>query len=62
MLARLANRHFRDRLDHPFKVRLTNGSHLGIRRGITKIDRDRHAIAHGELNRVQVVTEILIQL
>src|SRR5882762_4578094 len=57
MLARFANRHFRDRLDHPFKVRLTNRSHFGIRRRITKIDRHRHAIADGELDRVQVVTE-----
>ena len=62
MLARFANGHFRDRLDHPFKVRLTNRSHFGIRRRITKIDRHRHAIADGELDRVQVVTEVLIQL
>src|SRR5437868_6661663 len=60
MLSRLAYRHFRDRLNHPFKIRLTNGIHFGIRRRITKIDRDRHAVADGELDGVQVVTEVLI--
>src|SRR5437762_10229066 len=28
---------------------------------IAKINRDRHAVAHGELHRVQVVTEKLVQ-
>src|SRR6202040_4483765 len=62
MLARFANRHLRDCLDHPFEVRLTNGHDFSIRRGITKIDRDRNAIADGELDGVQVVAEVLIQL
>src|SRR5438309_5642408 len=62
MLSCFANRHLRDRLDHPFEVRLTNRHDFSIRRRITKVDRHRNAIADGELDRVQVVAEVLIQL
>src|SRR5215831_11180932 len=61
MLARLADSHFRDRVHHPFEVVLTDKRRFAVRSGITKVDRNRHAVAHGKFHSVKVVTEKLIQ-
>src|SRR5437762_5703792 len=61
VLARFADRHFGNGFDHPFEICLTDVSCFGIRCGITKINRDRHAVANRKLDRVQVVTKKLVQ-
>ena len=43
------------------KLCSTDPRRFAIRRGIAKVDRNRHAVAHGEFHGVKVVTEILIQ-
>ena len=61
MFPRLADRHVGDRFHDPFEIRLAHARCFGVRRRIAKIDRHRHAVANRELDRVQIVTEILIQ-
>ena len=43
------------------KFRLTDPRRFAIGRRIAKVDRDRHAVANGKLDRVQIIAEILIQ-
>ena len=62
MLARFANGHIRNSVDHPFEVSLTDGSDFSVRRGIAEVNRDRHAVAHGKFHRIQIIAEVLIQL
>src|SRR6266404_9181071 len=61
VLARFADCHFGDRFDHPFEICLTDVRCFRIRRGIAKINGDRHAVANRKLDRVQVVTKKLVQ-
>ena len=61
MLARLADGHFGDRFHYPLEVVLTDPLRFAVRRGIAKVDRNRHAVANGEFHGVKVVTKILIQ-
>src|SRR5215475_14895572 len=62
VLPRLANSHFGDSVHHPLEVVLTDPRRFAVRGRIAKVDRNRHAIAHGEFHGVKVVTEKLVQL
>src|SRR5437762_9311435 len=57
VLSRFPNRHFRNCFYHPLEVFLTHGGYFRVWRGIAKIDRHRHAVAHSELYGVQIVAE-----
>ena len=61
MFARFADGHVGDRFYDPLEICLTDGGRFRIRRRVTEIDRNRNAIANGELNRVQIIAEISIQ-
>src|SRR5262249_17449833 len=61
VLARFADGHLRNGFDHPLEIVLTDPRRFAIRGGIAKVDRDGHALAHGEFHGVQVVAEKLIQ-
>jgi len=52
VFVRFTNCHFRNCFHDPLEICLTDRSCFCIRRRITKIYRDRHAVAHGELDRV----------
>src|SRR2546423_15011 len=57
VLSRFPNRHFRNCFYHPLEVFLTHGGYFRVWRRIAKIDRHRHAVAHSELDGVQIVAE-----
>src|SRR5215472_7797958 len=61
VFAGFANRHFRNCFDDPFEIGLTDPGCFAIGRGIAKIDRDRYAVSHRELDSIQIVAEKLIQ-
>jgi hypothetical protein len=61
MFARFADGHFRNCFHDPLEIFLTNPRRFTIGRRIAKVDRDRHALANGKFDCIQVVTEILIQ-
>ena len=62
MFARLAQDNLRGGLHDPLEVLGPNGVHVRVGRGVAEVNRQRLAVAHGELHRVEVVAEVLVEL
>ena len=60
VLSSFPDRHVGYRVHYPIKIYLSDGRHFRIGGGVTKIDRQRLTVADGELDRIQIVSKILV--